>query len=402
MFYRYTAYKLDEGIHKGKLEANSLVDARDQVFRLGYKLIDIDVLRQLPSKEDIFPTFFRVKTGDLAQFARHLAAVLASGGNLVRALEMLHQEARNPILKRTVAAIRRTLDQGGSLSDGLKEHPLVFNQLFVSVVEVGEFTGGLAPALDQMAEILEKEAEARRKAIKTLLYPVAIIMLSLITMAILMLVAMPPLLAVFERMGAKAPLMTRMIVGVFTQIQDKGLFIATGGVAFFITVSLLRKNLKVKFWMDARQLKMPIVGGLTVAGELAAFSRSVAMLLEAGVSISNALKLGISGTKNLVMKKAFLDAEESMLTGHGLTPALKLHPVLPTLFVELVMIGEESNSLPRTMRDAAKTYSQIQEQRLDNLLAMLEPISTLIVGGVVGLIAFSMFMPIYSGLQSFE
>jgi len=402
MLYKYTAYKLDEGILKGRLDAKTVAEAREEIVRLGYRPLDVAAAPKLPSREDLFPSLYRVKTGQLSQFARHIAAVLTSGGNLVRALEMLQAEAKNRMMKKTVIAIRRTLDQGGSLSDALREHPLVFNHLFVSIVEVGEFTGRLAPALEQMADILEKEAEARRKAIKTLMYPVAIIGLSLITMAILMMVAMPPLLAVFDRMGTEAPFLTRVIVAIFTQVQDRGVFMFFGFIIFIIAFVLLRRIPSIRFRMDGIQTKLPIIGSLTVAGELGGFSRTVAMLLDAGVSLSNALRLGIAGCKNQVIKKAFLEAEESLLSGHGLTETLKRHPVLPTLFIELVMIGEDSNTLRKTMRDAARTYQQIQEQKLDGLLATLEPMSTLVVGGVVGMIAFSMFVPIYSGLQAFD
>lgn len=124
------------------------------------------------------------------------------------------------------------------------------------------------------------------------------------------------------------------------------------------------------------------------------------MLLEAGLPLSSAMQQGLSSCKNAVIRKAFADAEESLLSGHGMVDALKRHPILPTMFVQLMAIGEESNSLERTLGDAADTYSKQLEQRLNSILGMLEPASTVFVGGIVGFIAMSMFVPIYSSMQA--
>ena len=146
--------------------------------------------------------------------------------------------------------------------------------------------------------------------------------------------------------------------------------------------------------------RAPVLGSFIVSGEISRISRTLSLLLEAGVTLAEALKLAIGGVKNQALKNVFLDAEESLLTGHGLSDPLKNHPILPNMFVELLMLGEESNSLQRTMNDAANAYQKQLEQRLDSFLAMLEPASTVFVGGIVGLIAFSMFVPIYSGLNA--
>ncbi|MCH8284829.1 MAG: type II secretion system F family protein [Chloroflexi bacterium] len=126
------------------------------------------------------------------------------------------------------------------------------------------------------------------------------------------------------------------------------------------------------------------------------------MLMEAGVPLATALNLGISGSKNLAVREALIEAEESLLSGHGLTDALVRCPVLPRMFVELVRIGEETNSLQRTMDDAAESYEKDFERSIDTFVGVLEPASTLAVGLIVGFIAFSMFVPIYSSLSALD
>ena len=399
MIFRYVAYTLQQGIVTGRIEATSAANARAEVLRQGFRPLTVKPVHRLPHAEDIFPSLFRVRTGELTRLSRHLATILASGGSLLRGLELLQEETSNGAMARTLEALRRTLDKGGSLSDALREHPTVFNPLFVSVVEVGEYTGRLAPALEQMADILEKEQEAKRKAIKTLMYPAAIMGLAVVTMTMLMLVAMPPMLKVFENMGTEIPLPTRIILTSFNLIKAWFIPMAVSAIAIVVLLLLMRRISTVRYWMDLAQVKTPLVGPLVVSAELSRASRTISMLLEAGVSLAIALGLAISGCKNRVLQQAFVEAEDSMMDGKGLTPAFKRHPILPRVFVELVVIGEETNSLQRTMNDAAVAYSKQLDERLNKLLGMLEPISTVVVGAIVGLIAFSMFLPIYSGLD---
>lgn len=400
MEFRYVAYTLDQGIVRGKVEARNLAAARAEVVRLGYKPLNISPARHLLSLEKALPSLFRVSTGALVRMCQNLATMLNSGASLLQILDILQAETSNRVLRRTLEDIKKTLDEGGSFSAAMAEHPRVFNRLFVTVVEVGEHTGKLGLAMEQMADILAKEHEAKQKAMRTLMYPIAIMGLSMVTLVMLMMVAMPPLLKVFEQMGAGVPLMTRMAIGLFNGVRQNLLNILLLLIGGVVLLNLLRRIPRVKFWMDVAKTRLPLMGSLVVTGELSRFSRAMSMLLQAGVPVATALQLGLSSSRNLLLRKAFLDADQSLMAGHGLAQALKRHPVLPTIFVQLVRIGEESNSLTKTMSDAAATYQQQLDQRLNGLLAMLEPASTLFVGGIVGFIAFSMFVPIYSGLNA--
>jgi type II secretory pathway component PulF len=221
-------------------------------------------------------------------------------------------------------------------------------------------------------------------------------------MGVLMVVALPPLLKVFNQMGASVPMMTRVAINLVAGVKTNFLSLLIGVAAAGTLFWLLRRIPKTSYWLDVAKTRTPVVGGFTVAGELARFARTVTLLLEAGVPLATALRLATSGCKNLAIRRAFNDAEESLVSGHGFADALKRHSVLPVMFVQLVMIGEESNSLRRTLGDAANAYQQQVEHRLNSLLALMEPVSTLVVGGIVGFIAFSMFVPIYSGLNSFK
>ncbi len=178
--------------------------------------------------------------------------------------------------------------------------------------------------------------------------------------------------------------------------------IASALVGFILVFVVGGKLAKVMYWMDAFKAKLPIMGSLMIASQIARISRTSAMLLEAEVGLAAALQLARSGIGNALIRKAFDDAEESLMSGHGIAEALARHPILPKMFVQLMTIGEASNSLARTMADAADAYQKEFDGRLNTMLGMLEPASTLVVGGIVGFIAMSMFVPIYSGISAIE
>ncbi len=402
MEFKYEAYNIKDGVVTGRLEADSEAEARNAVVRNGHKPLRVSQAWRPPPIEDIFPSFFKVGTKELVGFSRRLSTMIASGGGLIRTLEMLSEETSNRVMRRTIEAIRRDLDEGSSLSEAIARHPKVFNALYVSVIEVGEFTGRLGPSLEQMSDILEREAEAKAKAIQTMMYPMAIMGLSVLTLGVLMAVALPPLLDTFDKLGADLPLMTKIAIGGATMLQENVMTLAIGVVGFVVAIVIAGKFSRVKYWMDALKVKIPIMGSLVVASQIARISRTSAMLLEAEVGLAPALQLARSGIGNALIRKAFDDAEASLMSGHGIAEALGRHPVLPSMFVQLMTIGEASNSLARTMADAATAYQKEFDGRLNTILGMLEPASTLVVGGIVGFIAMSMFVPIYSGISAIE
>lgn len=400
MQYSYVGYTVEDGLIRGRIQADTEVEARTEITDHGYKLLEMKRIKQLPGMEDLFPSFFKVSGKDLVRFTQQLAIMVRGGGSLQRAMELLQEETHNRIMSRILASIIKSLDQGGSLSAAMALHPTIFSQRFVSVVAAGEHTGRLAPALDQLAEIQEKEQEAKQRAKRTMMMPMFTIGAAGIMLVLMLTVLMPPLLKTFERMGSDIPLITRVTMGTMGVVTGNMKMIALGLIVGAIVIALMKRVKSTQYILHWLKARLPILGPLVLAGELAQFSRTIAMLLQAGIPLASALPLGISGSKNLLVRQAFAAGEESLLSGHGLTEALKKYPILPKMWVELVMIGEESNTLGQTMGDLADAYQKELENRLGGLLAMLEPLSTILVGGIVLFIALSMFLPIYSGLNS--
>lgn len=400
MQYKYVGYTLQDGIIKGRVKADNQAEACGEIADFGYKLLEVSRCRQLPGMEQLFPSLFRVGGKDLVRFTQQLATMVRGGGSLQRAMELLQAESHNRIMRGILSSIIKTLDQGGSLSSGMAQHPNVFGPRYVSVVGAGEHTGRLAPALDQLAATLEREQDAKQKVKQTMMMPMFTIGAAAIMLILMLTVLMPPLLSTFERMGNDIPLITRIAMGTMNIATENLKTAAFVIVGVFVLLLLAKRVKSIKYGLNLLQVKTPILGQLILANELSQFSRTIGMLLHSGIPLATALPLAITGCKNLTLREAFLAGEESLVSGHGLSEALKDFPILPKMWVELVVIGEESNSLDQTMSDLADAYQKELENRLGSLLALLEPLSTLAVGGIVLFIALSMFLPIYSGLNS--
>ena len=298
MQYRYVGYTLQDGIIKGRIKADNQAEACGAIADYGYKLLAVSRCRQFPGMEQLFPSIFRVGGKDLVRFTQQLSIMVRGGGSLQRAMELLQKESRNRIMRDILSSIIKNLDQGGSLSAAMAQHPNVFSPRYVSVVGAGEHTGRLAPALDQLASTLEGEQDAKQKVKRTMMMPMFTIGAAGIMLLLMLTVLMPPLLSTFARMGNDIPLITRIAMGTMSLATEN---LKTAGIVILgvIILLLLLKRIKsVKYGLNLLQVKAPILGQLILANELSQFSRTIGMLLQSGIPLATALPLAITGCKN--------------------------------------------------------------------------------------------------------
>ena len=402
MQFHYVAYTLEAGIFKGRVEARSEDEARTELIGQGYKPLSVRKSTRLPSLDKVLPSLYQIKTGELIGFGRQASTMLASGANLLRVLEMIGAETPSRGLKKVLASIYERVSEGDEFTTALRQHPDVFDDVFISLVEVGEYTGRLAPALEQLADIMEQAHEAKQRAVKTMMMPLFLISTSLLMLGFMSFVALPPLLDTFESMGVEIPLLTRMMVGLTNGIVDYILYIAIGVVFTVVAYKLARRNRSLRYYLDFLKLRAPLLGSLILASELGRFSRIMSTLLENGVELSTALQLCISSSKNAALGRAWREADEGLMAGQRMASTLEKHKIVPSLFVELMAIGEESNSLARTTGELADAYEKRFQERISAILAVAEPVSTFAVGGVVLFMALSIMKPILSAASAVE
>ena len=397
--YSYVAYNLEGGIVKGRLEAPDEGEVEAQLVEQGYKPLKI----KRPPNIDInkfLSSFDVVKPKEVLNFARQSSTMLASGANLVRVLEMGQGDTTSKPMNKVLANIESRVNEGESLTKAMRDHPKVFDEVFVSLVEVGEHTGKLGPALEELADIMERASAAKAKAAKAMMMPIFLIGSSIMMLGFMAFVAFPPLIDTFEDMDVDIPWMTSALIGGIDWFVDNvgQVFMVT--LVLFVVYKVLGKIPTTSFWLDQGKLRLPIMGGIMMAGELGRFCRVLATLLGNGVDLPSSLRLGKSVAKNKALKAAWEAADKSLIDGHRMSAAMSHHAILPSMLVELMAIGEESNTLPKVSRELAAAYEKEFETKIEGLLAVLEPVSTFMVGGLVLFMALSVMKPVLSAANN--
>ena len=401
MQYSYVAYTLDQGIVKGKVEAGDESEARAELEEQGIKPLRLKAPTQF-SFDKVLSSMDKVKPKELLPMCRQMGTMLASGATLIRTLQIAQGEGCSKPLRKILADIEVNVGQGESLTKAMRNHPKVFDDVFVSLVEVGEHTGKLGPALSELADIMAAQAEAKAKAVKAMMMPMFLIGSSMLMLAFMAFVAFPPLIATFEDMNVEVPIYTALLIG-----GVNGATANIGPVFLVLVVTVIVYKVLGRFpttayWLDQGKARLPIMGGIMLAGELARFTRIMATLLNNGVDVPSSLRLAMTASKNSAVKKAWTDSEESLVSGHRMGEALSRHSILPAVFVELMTIGEESNTLTQVSTELADAYEKQFEDKIGNLLAVLEPVSTFSVGGLVLFMAMSTLKPILGAAQQVE
>ena len=401
MQYKYVAYSLAAGVVKGKIEADDEAEVREHLDLEGYKPLRIKRPSQF-SLDEFLSSLDQVKPKELFGFARQASTMLDSGATLLRSLEMLQVEGTSKAMKKVLVQIHDRVSQGEGFTVALREHPKVFDEVFVSLVEVGEHTGKLGPALNELADIMHQQQEATAKTKKAMMMPMFLIGTSMLMLGFMAFVAFPPLIKTFNEMNVEVPLVTSLLIGSITGLKENIVNVVAIVVGVIVSYKMLGRFPTTKYWMDQVKARMPILGPIMLAGELGRFTRIMSTLLGSGVDLPSALRLAMSSTKNEAIKRAWEDADQSLIDGHRMEEALTEHSVLPRMLVELLAIGEEGNTLPQVTEELANSYEKQFDDRVEGLLGILEPISTFTVGGLVLFMALSVLKPILSAAQEIE
>ena len=310
---------------------------------------------------------------------------------------MIRAETKNKGFRRILGEILENVGEGESFTNALRQHPLAFNEVYVSLVEVGEvgeYTGRLGPALQELADIMAQAHEAKQEAMKTMMMPLFLVGISALMLGFMAFVAFPPLLKTFNKMGVVIPLPTRILTGTVAAVVLYKIQLGVGLFAFIAIYKVMGRYPSSKYLLDRGKGMIPLVGGMIISNEMGRFSRVMATLLSAGVDLPSSLRLAKSTSNNEDLKRAWEAADESLMSGHRMAEVFGDHKIIPSLFRELVSIGEESNTLPKTMTELADSYQKEFQSKISGILAVVEPVSQISVGGVVLMMMLSIIKPI--------
>jgi type IV pilus assembly protein PilC len=379
---------------KGEVEAVSKQDVAEQLKQRG--LIVLDIAGKYKSKELNIELFARVKADEMAVFSRQLATMVASGMTILRALHVLEMQSDNKLLKDTLAAVRGDVEAGLLLSDSLERHPKIFGPLYVAMVRAGEAGGVLEMSLMRTADQLEKDASLRRQVRSAMIYPALVISFATIVMLALVAFLIPVFQSVFKQFGGHLPALTQFMVDFSALIRHQGyipLAIVAGAAFAFIK---WKKTDTGRAQWDAFKLRIPMkIGSVVQKVAIARWSRTFASLTAAGVPVMQALEICGKTAGNAVVERSMDHVIDSVKSGGTIAEPLKQSKVFPAMVAHMVSVGEETGAVDAMLAKIADFYEDQVAAAVKALTAILEPAMIIIVGGMVGVIVISMYLPLF-------
>jgi len=395
--YRYIASTRQGEQVKGNIKAPTEIAAERLLIDKGYLPEHVEVAPSMFSLEEALPSLFQVKPRDVIVFSRQLATLLRSGISLLPALEILQgQVGSSRGFTSILGSVLNEIRAGGSFSQAISKHPKAFNEIYCRTIAVGEETGNMEAVLHQMADYLEKQSVLAQKVKKALTYPMMVLGVGVAVIALLLTVVMPKLLDMFVAMKVELPLPTRILIAVTELFSTHTLYIALAGVFLVALVLWLVKQPTGRRLLDRVRLSMPLIGPPALMSELGRFARSLSVLVGAGLKLQEIMELLPQSTTNRVFRDALEHVHERLFLGEGLADPMSRLAIFPPLMVQMVAVGEESNSLDFTMGVVADFYETAAEEKTAAMVGMIGPFSTIGIALLVGFIALSVIMPMYT------
>ncbi|MBI4283536.1 MAG: type II secretion system F family protein [Chloroflexi bacterium] len=395
--YRYTATDSRGKQIKGTLKAVSEIEAERLLIARGDLPINVEPVPSMLSLEEALPSLFQVKPRDVIIFSRQLATLLKSGISLLPAIEILHgQVTTSRAFKKILGAIVNDLGSGVSFTQSLAKHPATFNEIYCRTITVGEQTGNMETVLQQMANYLEKQGEMSGKISKALTYPMMVMGVGVVVVIVLMTVVMPQLMGLFRSLNVQLPLPTRILIGTSNFITSYPLYFLIAGSLLAALVVWLVKQPTGRRLLDRLILTAPLIGPPILLGELARFSRTMSVLINTGLGLQEIMELAPQSSSNKVIRDALSQVNERLILGEGLSEPMSRISLFPPLLVQMVAVGEESNTLGFSLGVVADFYETTSAEKMNAMVGMIGPLSTIGIALLVAFIAISVLMPMYS------
>jgi type IV pilus assembly protein PilC len=392
--YVFKAMDLTGAKATGEVEAESKQIVGEQLKARG--LIVLDIADKHGSKEIRLPFLEKIKATDLTVMTRQLATMVSSGMTILRALYVLEAQTENKQLAETIVKVRKDVEAGLPLSDAFERQPKVFSPLFVAMTRAGETGGLLEESLERVADQLEKDDALRRQIKSAMVYPTVVLSFALIVLIGLVTFIVPVFVGVFKQFGGDLPAITKVTVALSNGIKGYWWAYIIGTIVSINLFRRWKRSERGRAQWDRFRLRIPMqIGDIVQKVALARWSRTLSALVGAGVPILAALEITGQTAGNTVVERAMTDVISSVKRGGTIADPLKNAPVFPGMVTHMVGVGEETGALDGMLSKIADFYEDQVAAAVKALTSILEPIMLVVVGGIVGFIVISMYMPLF-------
>jgi type IV pilus assembly protein PilC len=378
---------------KGEMEASDAEAVNARLKSLGLSPVKV---KKKPLELNI-PGLGGAVTGkDILIFTRQFATMIDAGLPLVQCLDILGSQMDNPAFKKVIFQIKGKVEQGSTFADALKEHPKVFDELFVQLCAAGEVGGILDTILNRLATYREKAEKLKRKVKGAMIYPVIVICVAIGVTALLLLKVTPVFAKMFADFGSALPGPTQFVVDMSEWLQQWILHLLGSITAFVFSIMYTYKNPKGRKIMDRVMLKAPLFGPVIRKVAVARFTRTLGTMISSGVPILDALDVTAKTAGNRTVEEAIYYVRGKIAEGKNIAGPLAETNVFPSMVVQMIGVGEATGAMDAMLNKIADFYDDEVDTAVAGLTAMIEPLLMVFLGGVVGGFLIAMYLPIFS------
>jgi type IV pilus assembly protein PilC len=336
-----------------------------------------------------------VSTKDLAIFTRQFATMISAGLPLVQCLDILAKQSSKPSFGRVIGEVTREVESGSTLSDALGKHKGVFDDLFRNMVAAGEAGGVLDEILMRLATYIEKADALKRKVQSAMVYPAVVLTVALGATAFMLIFIIPTFAKMFTDFGGELPLPTKIVLLMSAGLQRfwwVGLLAIGGAAVAFHRYYKTENGHRV---IDSLMLKIPALGDVLLKGAVARFTRTLGTLIASGVPILAGLEITARTAGNKLIAEAIMTARASIREGETVSAPLKTSGVFPPMVVQMISVGEQTGALDEMLTKIAVFYEAEVDTAVDTLTSIIEPVMIVVMGGIVGFMVVSMYLPMF-------
>ncbi len=386
---------------RGEVEADTKAHVTEELRQRGLIVLDVSEKREAFKLESLLDRFRRVGGRDLAVFSRQFATLIQSGMPMLRALHTLEDQSENEVLQHAIAEVRKDIEAGSSLAQAMERHPRVFDKLYVALVRSGESSGQLESALDRIAFQLEKLDALRRQIRSAMMYPAFVFVFAMAVLLAVVAFIVPVFVGVFEDIASSTPgvspdlpVITQFTVSLSSAITGAWFIIFPAIALAIVGFFRLKKTDVGRAVWDRAKLKIPAhIGDVIHKVALARWSRTLSGAVGAGVPLLHAIRVTGETSGNVQIEEAMDEVYDSIKEGGSIAAPITRSGLFPPMVGHMVAVGEETGQLDQMLGKIADFYEAEVDAKVKALTALIEPLMIVFVGGIVGFIVISMYMP---------
>jgi type II secretory pathway component PulF len=379
----------------GVMDAESREVVLTRLDAMGLSAVSVEAQENRPGFAGGHWRVRRVRGSEITLFSRQLASLIRSGVPILRALSTIREQTESTTFADVVRDLEDTIRDGQMLSGALARHPDLFPELYVNMVRSGESGGVLDTILYRLAESREQDEEMRRKVESALAYPILIVVVGLVTVAVLLGFFLPRVAGLF-RDYTQLPLVTRMLIAAGDFVHHYWYWLVFAVVLVLAVFKRLSAMEKGRLFVDRLKLGVPLLGRCLLQAETARFARTLALLIDAGIPIDRALALSGATLRNAVLQEEIEQVRQSTVRqGDTVSAGLKRSRSFPVFVANMAAVGEEGGKLDEALVEVAGFYEHQVDQFTRLVTSLIEPVLILVVGVLVGFIVAAMLLPIF-------